>query len=477
MNVAKLPVILAAIASIGLSGCAVFSRPFQEPEVPTSADRFKTQYDEDDELDVDADFGGVDPFLIRPIETNDPLPSKHIGSLQLSEAGLFDSMQLLFAGTGFSLSIEGGPAAIERYGSIALFNVGGSLSQVMDRLSDAAGFFYRVEGKNVSIVPEQMFVMDLPPSLMDDNVGGIVNTILHLGARDSFVDRANRTLTFRSTKKALKSISSYLDRIRATRSMLVYDIQVYQVDLNDKNSAGIGWNKLSRVDQAIDVADRSRTLTGGSGASGKGLGAVFIGKNLTIDVVFDFLKTQGTVKSLSQPRIALLNGTKGHLRVGQTTSYVSKVTQTQTVNAATTTSSAADTADLKTGIDMTLRGDFHDKTIYSKIDIKIADLIRFNKFSALGVDLNLPQTTDREIKTSVRARPGDLILLGGLTMSRDVATGDLGLSSVAKDSSVDRSELVVALRPRVVNFTKASDGAPPPPAVSSGATHEGKDLK
>jgi len=201
--------------------------------------------------------------------------------------------------------------------------------------------------------------------------------------------------------------------------------------------------------------------------SGLGLGLVLSSSKFSIDMLINFLQTQGNVKAISRPRLAVISGTRGTLRVGQSTTYVSKVGTnfSTSINQVTT-----ETRDLKTGLDLALFGDFSDNTIYTRIGLAISEIVSLNKFTALGTDLTLPTTADREINTVVRARAGDMILLGGITLNRDSTDIRRGITQNGNSDIVSRSELVLALKAKVVNFRgKSSLMAPAAPFLPARA--------
>jgi MSHA biogenesis protein MshL len=333
------------------------------------------------------------------------------------------------------------------------------------------GFFYSVRKNTLFIQQDGQFIVELPPALSDDNMAGLTNTLQYLGAKDPYIDRMNRSLVFRTNRKSLAKIEAYLDKIRETRSLIIYDINIFQVDLTDNADTGIAWNALNYASSPSGSINTGGSTGGttpsasGSGvasavgamigsaaqatATGLGLGLVLSSSKFSVDMLINFLKTQGSLKALSRPRLAVISGTKGSIRVGQATTYVSKVgsSATNLVNQVTT-----ETKDLRTGVDLGLFGDYSDNTVYTRIGLSISEIIRLNKFTALGTDLTLPQTADREINTVVRARPGDMILLGGITIERDSMDVSKGATVNTSAKQVERSELVLALKTKIVNF-------------------------
>ena len=467
--------VLGLAMVIGLNGCANFQRPLAVPQAAIlNAPETRTVDDNGSNatVDIDAGFVADDLFMLKPITTGSPLPPMSVSGLSVTESGVYDALRLVLKDTGITLNIEGGSRGGERFGPVSAFDVKGSLAEVLDTLSETIGFFYSFRKNTLFIQQEQQFIVELPPALSEDNAAGLTNTLQFLGARDPYIDRLNRSLVFRTNRPSLAKIEGYLQRVRETRSLIIYDVNIFQVDLRDNNDTGIQWNKLGWAGTpgvatgAGAPVSPLPTLGGGGGVApaaaapavgnavaagltSLGLGLVLSSSRFSIDMLINFLQTQGNVKAISRPRLAVLSGTKGSLRVGQSTTYVSKVGTnfSTSVNQVTT-----ETRDLKTGLDLTLFGDFSDNTIYTRIGLAISEIVSLNKFTALGTDLTLPTTADREINTVIRARPGDMILLGGITINRDSTDLRRGITQNGTADSVTRSELVLAMKAKVVAF-------------------------
>jgi MSHA biogenesis protein MshL len=406
-----------------------------------------------------------DTFWVRPQLSQGRLPTQYVQNLSVTERGLFDVLQMLFAKTNVPLSFEGGADAASRYGVVTLNNLNGSLSEVMNKLGEIMGFFWTMTDSGVlRIMPEQQFVITMPPVLNEDSMAGLTNTMQFLGARDVYLDRINRSLVFRANRRALDSIQSYLDKARSARSLIVYDMNVLQVDLTNANNMGIQWESYTRgrglnsaADSSLAGASSTATTIGQVARTSTGIETLIFGANFSSDMLVNFLRSQGDVKTLSQPKIGLMNGSNGSIRVGQSTIFVSKV-GSQVVSSGTQTT--ADTQNLKTGLEVSLTGETHESTIYTRISISITELLSMNSFTALGVNLNLPEVADRELKTQVRCRPGDTILLGGITVSRASDTYSKGMAILGRTESTKQTELVITIKPRLLLFDTKKPDAP-----------------
>lgn len=477
-----------ACAMTFVAGCQPFSRVTRDPNLPGSVERLRTTTDILDVAEVELPVESTTDveFLLRGIEDSDPLPDIRLRNVSVTESGLFDAMNLIAASANLSLSIEGGARGLERYGSAAVFRLSGTLTEVMQQLSEGMGFFYSVRNRMLVITPEQQFMLQTPPALTEDNLAGFANNLQMLGARDTYLDRLNSTVTFRANRTSLRAIETYVRQLRAARSMLIYEVHVYQVDLTDGTKSGINWNRFGWTeDSVIREATGGGSGSGGSGGSGGGsqspptgdvfspfgaanraatliregdfgIGAVFSGPNFNAQILLNFLRSQGTVRVVSQPRIGLMSGSRGSLQVGTNTSFVAKVGTNIGNNLNQVT---VETENLRTGFELTLFGIERDGVIFTDINLTVSELLKFTSFTALGTNLSLPQTSSRDVQTIVAARPGDVILLGGISVARDNSDVTNAVGGNSKETNAQRGELVIAMRPKVVRFVKRPIGA------------------
>lgn len=497
----QLPVLTLLIMSL-LGGCASFDRSIQEAD---RLDKKETQLSslasEPNGSELQLDLGEIpeDALVPRPLKNHSAnLPNVDVAPIDVSESGVFNAVKDLLRGAGLSLAIKGDPSGSRNYGSNMLFGVSGTLTEVMDELADTAGFFYYRRGKTVVVEFEQKFVVSLPPIVGEDSLAGLVNTVQHLGAKDTYLDRSNRTLVFSANRRTFNLVAEFMESTRQTRSIIAYDMQIYQVDLNDSSNKGIRWNKLgfnsvpgvaanavvggttniiggsvsgtttgttntlaqsstgnAVVDTAASVVSAAALAT----KTASGMGLVLAGSRFSSDLLIDFLETQGNVRTLSRPQINIINGAKASIRVGGRTSYVAKV---GTNFSTSLNQSTMETAVLPTGIEVSLVGNIADGTVYTTVNLSVADVVRFEEVSVLGLKASLPQTVDRELQTIVRSRPGDTVLLGGMTVDRIADETNSGLGANGRTKSNTRSELVIALTPRILRFAKPTQAAPLP---------------
>jgi MSHA biogenesis protein MshL len=452
-------------------GCA-FNREFRAPDVTTDTTPAKDIATVTPGTSGEIDLGsalGISPttFMVRSVRPmGGTLPDVVVRNLSVTESGLQDALQLLLSGTGLGLQIEGGPRAFERHGPVTLQGLGGSLTQVIDRLAGAFGFYWTVEDNVVVVEPDRQFVVELPPVLAEDSLAGMTNILQTLGAKDVFLDRIGRGLALRANSRALKQIEQYLERVRETRSMVVYEMQVYQVDLSDTSQRGLDWGRLgaSSLDRAKPIGATTPTAATSSDAtvasdlakaiaitpSAGGLGVVIRGPTFDLDALVQFLKTQGTVKTVSQPRLAMMTGAKGMLRVGQSDTVVSRVGSSLSSGVSQVT---AETRDIRTGLELSLVAEESDRTIYTRVSLSLSQVLQLKERSVLGTNLTLPQIADRDLETVIRMPPGYSAVLGGITVNRGASQRDIGAATNLATTDVTQSEFVIVLKPTIIRFS------------------------
>ncbi len=450
---------LGGCEHLGLAGMPLGARWSSLPELQQAPAAKAVVNTIDNQPDIQIAAGTAEFFVIRPFgpsASTQTLPERRIGNLSFSESGVYDAMVLLLEGSGFALSIDSSTRGSERANATSLFNLSGSLSDVLVRIAEQSGLFFQVRDNTVVLSAEAQFVIDLPPLMAADSLASVSRSLQHLGARDVHVDSLNRTVVFKTHQASLVGIRDYLGSLRERRALLVYDVHVYRVDLSGHRTQGIAWNAFTGA-AAATPQDRSVVVNEAGGAVP--MGAVLSDSPLKLDALQHFLQSQGDVKALARPRIALVSGGRGHVRVGQSTTYVSKVGGSTT--GALPQQVSVETQTLHTGVELTLNADIQDGMVYTRIELNLSDILKYDQVNALGTQLNLPQTANREVKTTVKSRPGDIILLGGIWVAKDAGKQPQGLAGWLLPAEMQRSELVLALKPRVLPFAQAiSTGMP-----------------
>lgn len=286
-----------------------------------------------------------------------------------------------------------------------------------------------------------------------------------------------------ATEGQHRIIQEYLDRVSVSiRRQVLIEATIVEVQLNDEYAAGVDWAKIA-ANQGLTILSGTAAAASGAGAlplitsSAVALGSAanaapsFIidyqdkdnrgdGLSLTVSLLDEF----GNTRVLSSPKLMALNNQTAVLKVVDEIVYfevkteVAKGTANQSDTAVTTTTAKT----VPVGIVMRVTPQISsDGSVTLSIKPTITRVTRFiaDPNPDLGAIQNLiPQIQTREMESILRVNSGQVAVLGGLMQDTDSrATSTVpGLSSIgeaftSRDNKVEKSELVVFLRPTVVN--------------------------
>lgn len=413
------------------------------------------------------------PFFYSSINSESlPLPDTQIGPVSFSNVSLYDAVRAITEGTGVSLTFafDNPESQLTKHTTTAV-NVKGKLSDVISELSRTMGFYYRFKDNTLIIEPDAQYMTSIPP--VNDIFETIPIMLKSHGATNVFLDVSTRTVSYRATKNAAHRIDAYLKYIRENKALIVYDTSILEVRLFNNSSMGINWNALPTTvagtasaianGARLSAAGATKAIAAGIGesvSSPGGIGASFVisSKNFSMNTLVDFLRSQGTLNSVSQPKIQVISGGKASLRHQIATSYVSRISPS-TISGGVVVPGAVETSNISTGISVSLVGDLSDGTVYTDIGIRVSDLLDLSPVTAGGTTIRLPKVSERDLNTITRSKPGDVVLLAGIQFqsinntSNGVPDGDNGVALPTNSSrNSERTELVIVLKTKLVRF-------------------------
>ena len=285
------------------------------------------------------------------------------------------------------------------------------------------------------------------------------------------INRLTGTIMVTATRRNLAGIEQYLDLVKAAlnRQVLV-EARVIEVQLDDGLQFGIDWNFLDNIRwfnaTGATVAGFGNAAAAASNALSSGAFRLgYSGGNM--QALLTALKTQGEVKTLSNPRVHVMNGQTALLTVGRNTNYVSKVTTTTTATSGTPiTTFTVDTSNVLSGIMIGLAPHINSKgEISMAVTPIISDLVKMEE-KVIGTDvtnqfmISIPTVDLRELSTTVKVRNGEMIVIGGLISNKQSQLDEkvpfigeipwLGTLFSRKNYQDKRSELVVVLQPYLI---------------------------
>ena len=302
----------------------------------------------------------------------------------------------------------------------------------------------------------------------------------------------------RTRPDVLREVTDYLRGIQSTmKRQVILEAKILEVQLSNRFQSGINWAALGEPangqsivtgqvgggtvfsDQQSEIAGNTGVLNPQNlqqleGTATSAFGGVFsLALNLRDFTAFiELLKTQGNVQVLSSPRVSTVNNQKAVIKVGSDEFFVTDISSTNTV----TGTSTQPTQDITltpffSGIALDVTPQIDAKGwVTLHVHPSVSDVQDQTKQLVVnGTQQTLPLafSTIRESDSIVRAKSGQVIVIGGLMKdeTNDQDAGVPWLSEVPlvgnlfkhKRNLSNKTELVILLRPIVVDSNTWGD--------------------
>jgi MSHA biogenesis protein MshL len=281
----------------------------------------------------------------------------------------------------------------------------------------------------------------------------------------------------------LHQVSRYLDRIQSNlQRQIIIEAKVLEVNLNSEFESGIDWSLFGNPLNGDASLSHSGNGPNSSGVSGSGAFGNTLLENFdpifTINIkgsfraLVNFLQTQGNVQTLSSPRISTVNNQKAVIKVGQDQFFVTGVSTTNAVVGTNTLPSQnVDLTPFFSGVTLDVTPQIgKDGSVILHIHPSVSVVTEQQKNILLGTSngttpnlltLPLALSTIRESDNIVRAKNGQIVVIGGL-MENNTTEVTAGVPFISRipfigalfrrtQQVATKSELVILLRPILVN--------------------------
>lgn len=324
------------------------------------------------------------------------------------------------------------------------------------------------------------------------------------GGRAVVINSESGIIAVRATPRELRDVQQFLDKVQAIATrQVILEAKIVEVSLSNGFQAGINWAAIGQ--------SGGRTFSGfqtnpqqGFGASATSLlsqppttqtvgpgnpvtstitntlgGAFALAVNTgSFNAYVDLLSTQGKTKVLSSPRVSTLNNQKAVIKAGADQYFVTGVSSNTVVGTASSTANNLDLAPFFSGVALDVTPQVSESgEVILHIHPTVSDVSQQTlSVTVANVTNSLPLAYSevREADSVVKAKSGQLIVIGGLMRSshnvqdyKVPLLGDiplLGQLFRSQQKQDDRSELVILLRAVVVDndeqwneFTKEGD--------------------
>ncbi len=294
------------------------------------------------------------------------------------------------------------------------------------------------------------------------------------GDRAVIVNPHASIVVVKALPKELSRVRRFLDRAQLNvKRQIILETKILEVTLSDGYESGIHWEKLGHA--LTYTHNVSKFGSGPSILEAAPNGDLFSSIVAVNDIfsVLSFLETQGSVQVLSSPRVSTVNNQKAMIRVGTDEFFVTGVKSNTTASAATTTTSPeVELTSFFSGISLDVtpqisaEGDviLHVHPLVSAVEDQQKTFTIGNE----KYDLPLALRDIRENDSVVRARSGEVVVLGGLMQEvinqqdgKRPLLGDIPIVNLffkTKSNKKLKKELVILMRPIVIDAKSIESG-------------------
>ena len=303
-------------------------------------------------------------------------------------------------------------------------------------------------------------------------------------------------IVVKAKPKGLRAVGDYLAQVESSVSrQVILEAKIIEVTLNEGFQAGIDWHTFGDASAGsfrpigVEQPDGSSILVGGSehriaGELLSGVNDIFnplgtafslYGRGGDFEATLDLLETQGSVQVLSSPRIATVNNQKAVIKVGSDEFFVTDISSnTVTAGSAINVNDSPELTPFFSGIalDVTPQISSEDEVILH-VHPTVSEVTEQRKQIG-GEIVPLAASTIRESDSIVKARSGEIVVIGGLMQNSSKDTNAavpwlgrlplIGHLFRQRNQTGVKSELVILLKPVVVSpqaqrdFLEASAG-------------------
>ncbi len=300
-----------------------------------------------------------------------------------------------------------------------------------------------------------------------DNIKAEIETILNregdsFNANKTVINQEAGVITVTGTKKQTQRIARYIEKItERLHKQIFIDAKIIEVTYSDDQTTGIDWSKFqASLKGSAKGEDATLIHTLGNPAS-------MLGYNFDMEGLINFLKTQGDVSIVSNPKILTLNNQPAIINVGEEKNYKYTLgTTTTTTNGVVHSDPQFEVGSTFVGVTLGIVPEVtQDNHIILKINPIISEISK-NHVDQDGNANLAPDIKIKQLSAIIKVKNNQRVIIGGLIQKRveDKITkipllGDiplLGLAFKSKTKVKSKSELIIVMSPKLITGEESS---------------------
>ncbi|MBY0417117.1 MAG: pilus (MSHA type) biogenesis protein MshL, partial [Pararheinheimera sp.] len=238
-------------------------------------------------------------------------------------------------------------------------------------------------------------------------------------------------VTVRGLPAEIEAVRAYLGQTEESlQRQVILEVKIIEVTLSDDYQQGINWTKIAGTVGTTDLSFSNNSFNVGNNITAQvgGLGALsFTGDDFA--GVINLLETQGNAQVLSSPRVTAINNQKAVIKVGSDEYYVTGVNSSSNVTDSGSNGNVTSVDVPIPTLEPFFSGIALDVTpqinvegdVILHVHPSVSETTELSKSISVSgqAPYSLPsaQTNIRESDTIIKARNGEIVVIGGLMQS------------------------------------------------------------
>jgi general secretion pathway protein D len=261
-------------------------------------------------------------------------------------------------------------------------------------------------------------------------------------------DETKNSLLIMANTRDYQRVLRVIQGLDVVASQVLIEAVIAEVTLNDDLQYGVQWQLSKR---GTPTATFSNAVTGGVAAAFPGFNYAFSAASAA--ATLSALNALTHVNVISTPSLMVLDNKTARLQIGDEVPITTQ-TATSTVTASTAIVNSITMQD--TGVILTVTPRINESgRIQLEIEQEVSSVV-----PTTSSTINSPTIQQRKVKTTVVVNDGEVLALGGMIQNQTSKTssqvpllGDIpGIGNLFanKDNSIQKTELIILITPRVV---------------------------
>jgi len=273
----------------------------------------------------------------------------------------------------------------------------------------------------------------------------------------TIVNKEAGLLTVTGTKQQIDRVSKYIKKLTSRlHKQVLIEAKIIEVTYDNDHTTGINWSQLqASLNGHVSGVDKTLIHTLGHPTS-------ILGYNLDMEGLLRFLKTQGEVSIVSNPKVLTLNNQPAVINVGEEKNYKYTLgTSTTTTNGVVQSDPQYEVGTTFVGVTLGIVPEVtQDDNIILKINPSVSEISK-NHLDKNGVPNLAPDIKVKQLSSIVKVKNNQQIIIGGLVQKRSEnrvtkvpVLGNIPiLGNAFKSNNIvkTKSELIIVMRPKLIS--------------------------